>query len=145
VANLLELTDHQPRRNLDDGEVLIAQGAPGGDLFVLETGMLGIERDGVNLATVTIPGSVVGEISVLIGTNSSATVKAVGSVKVRVIPDALKVLEAEPQLLLSLAALVANRLEATSFELVGLSHELSNKSGQNALARLASALHISKG
>ncbi len=144
MASLLELTGNQPSRSLTDGEILISQGEHGGDLFVLEKGKIMIERDGVSLATLSIPGSVVGEISVLTGSNSSATVKAVGNAKVRVIRDAAKVLEVDPQLTMRLAALVASRLEATSSELVGLSREVAFKSERNVLARLASALHLSR-
>ena len=144
MANLLDLTGNQPSRSLTDGEILISQGEHGGDLFILEKGRLTIERDAVSLATVTIPGSVVGEISVLTGTNNSATVKADGSARVRVIRDAAKVLETEPLLTLRLAALVASRLEATSSELVALSREMSSKNDRNVLARLASALHLTR-
>jgi len=144
MANLLDLTGNQPSRSLTDGEILISQGEHGGDLYILEKGRLTIERDAVSLATVTIPGSVVGEISVLTGTNNSATVKADGSARVRVIRDAAKVLETEPLLTLRLAALVASRLEATSSELVALSREMSSKNERNVLARLASALHLTR-
>lgn len=145
MASLLELTGHQPSRNLGDGEILLAQGENGGDLFVLERGKLAIERDGVHLASVTIPGSVVGEISVFTGTNASATVRADGEARVRVIRNALKVLETEPKLTLRLAALVASRLEATSGELVALSRDITEKSERGVLARLAAALHLNKG
>jgi CRP/FNR family cyclic AMP-dependent transcriptional regulator len=141
VTNLLELTGHQPSRSLADGEILIVQGEHGGDLFILEKGKLTIERDGVTLATVSIPGSVIGEISVLTGTSSSATARALGNARVRVIRDAALVLEQEPQLTLRLAGLVASRLEATSSELVALSRDVSLKSKRNVLARLAAALH----
>ncbi len=141
MTNLLELTGHQPSRSLADGEILIVQGEHGGDLFILEKGKLTIERDGVTLATVSIPGSVIGEISVLTGTSSSATARALGNARVRVIRDAALVLEQEPQLTLRLAGLVASRLEATSSELVALSRDVSLKSKRNVLARLAAALH----
>ncbi len=141
MTNLLELTGHQPSRSLADGEILIVQGEHGGDLFILEKGKLTIERDGVTLATVSIPGSVIGEISVLTGTSSSATARALGNARVRVIRDAARVLEQEPQLTLRLAGLVASRLEATSSELVALSRDVSLKSKRNVLARLAAALH----
>lgn len=141
MTDLLELTGNQPSRSLADGEILIVQGEHGGDLFILEKGKLTIERDGVTLATVSIPGSVIGEISVLTGTSSTATAKALGNARVRVIRDAARVLEQEPQLTLRLAGLVASRLEATSSELVALSRDVSLKSKRNVLARLAAALH----
>lgn len=145
MASLLELTGHQPSRALADGEILIAQGEHGGDLYILEKGRLSIERDGVNLATLGIPGAVVGEISVLTGTSNSATVRAEGNASVRVVRDTVKVLENEPKLTLRLAALVASRLEGASGELVALSHDVTEKAERNVLSRLAAALHLSKG
>ncbi|WP_082533485.1 cyclic nucleotide-binding domain-containing protein [Devosia sp. Root413D1] len=62
---------------LTPGEVLITQGAPGGSLYVLEEGELGVIRDGVEIATVSRPFSVVGEMSVVLGTPTSATVRAI--------------------------------------------------------------------
>jgi CRP-like cAMP-binding protein len=103
--------------------------------FILEKGKLTIERDGVTLARVSIPDSVIREISVLTGTNSSAAARALDNARVRVIRDAARVLEQEPQLTLRLAGLVASRLEATSSELVALSRDVSLKSKRNVLAR----------
>jgi CRP/FNR family transcriptional regulator, cyclic AMP receptor protein len=143
MASLLELVANQPSRTLAQDEILMAQGEDGGDLFVLERGKLSIERDGVELATLSIPGTVVGEMSVLTGTRHTATVRAAADTRVKMVRDAIKVLETDPKLTLRLAALVASRLEATSGELVAMQHDTALKSAQGVFSRLASALHIS--
>src|SRR3569833_2323175 len=88
MASLLTLTKEQPSRTLAAGEVLIAEGEPGGDLYVLESGRLMVERDGVPLATISSEGALVGEMSVLLGTENTATVRAAEATTVRVVHNA---------------------------------------------------------
>ena len=143
MASLLSLISSSPTRTLSQGEVLIVQGEAGGDLFVLEGGELIVERDGVEIARINQPGSTVGEMSVLVGTRNSATVRADREARVRVVRDAFKYIEQDPALALRLAAVVAGRLEATSALLVELSKQSKDKpSEQRLLDRIFSALQV---
>ena len=108
-------------RTLVAGEVLIAEGEEGGHLYVLEDGQLTVERGGVTLATISQPNALIGEMSVLLGTRNSATVRAVGAVTLREVADAAARLRRDPELAFRMAALLAARLEATSALLVNLS------------------------
>ena len=76
MTSLLTLTYAAPTRAVAQGEVLLTQGEVGGDLFVLESGRLEVERDGVTIAYIEEPNSLIGEMSVLLGTSASATVRA---------------------------------------------------------------------
>ena len=141
MASLLTLTFSSPTRNLAKGEVLIAEGDPGGDLYVLETGKLVVEREGIELATVTAPGALVGEMSVLLGTENTATVRATTAASVRVVKDALAYLERQPLVALRVAMLLSQRLDATSALLVELRKGADPKSADHGVfARLMSAL-----
>ena len=51
MESLLGLASTQPLRALASGEVLIDQGSTGGDLFIVESGRLAVERDGVKILT----------------------------------------------------------------------------------------------
>jgi len=145
MASLLSLASSPPSRTLEPNEELIIQGGPGGDLFVLESGELSIERDGVPVTTITTPNALVGEMSVFLGARNSATVRAVGYTTVKVIHDARKALLADSELALELSALVARRLDATTALLVQLNNEQPNKAEQGLLSRLLSAVHLSGG
>jgi CRP/FNR family transcriptional regulator, cyclic AMP receptor protein len=118
MATLLTLTYSQPTLSLEPGDVLIKEGDPGGDLYVLESGRLRVERDGVTLATVSSPGALIGEMSVLLGTENTATVRAEKPTTVRVVKDALAYLERQPLVALRVAMLLSQRLDATSALLV---------------------------
>jgi CRP-like cAMP-binding protein len=118
MASLLTLTFSQPTLTLEPGDVLIKEGDPGGDLYVLESGRLRVERDGVTLATISAPGALIGEMSVLLGTENTATVRAEKPTTVRVVKDALAYLERQPLVALRVAMLLSQRLDATSALLV---------------------------
>ena len=68
MANLLALTIAYPTQKLERGDRLIEAGEARGELFVLASGRLVVERDGVEIARITEPGTLVGEMSVLLGT-----------------------------------------------------------------------------
>ena len=141
MATLLTLTYSQPSKTLAPGEVLIKEGDPGGDLYVLESGALSVERNGVKLASITAQGALVGEMSVLLGTESTATVKAEKATTVRVVADALAYLERQPLVALRVAMLLSQRLDATSALLVELSKSNpQNSAEQTIFSRLMTAL-----
>jgi len=140
MASLLTLTFSQPVRNLAVGEVLITRGEPGGDLYVLESGKLVVERDGVDIATISEPGALIGEMSVLLGNESTATVRAQKASAVRVVRDAVAFLERQPLVAMRVATLLAQRLDATSAVLVELKAEGKGKANEGIFNRLMSAL-----
>jgi len=133
MANLLTLTAGQPLIELAAGEVLIKEGELGGDLFILEAGQLVVSRDGIPLATVSNPGAALGEMSVLLGTEHTATVTAEEPSRLRVVPDAFAYLERHPLAALRIAMLVTQRLDKTSALLVALRHETEGRPSEQAM------------
>ena len=141
MASVLALTRSQPQRMLNAGEALITEGDAGGELYVLETGRLTVERDGITIATIADPGALTGEMSVLLGVDHSATVRADGPSTVRVIEDAVSFLERTPLMALHVATLACERLDRTSALLVELRKETEGRaSEQGLLSRIFSAL-----
>lgn len=127
---------------LAPGEILITQGEPGGTLFVLEEGELVVVRDGVDIATVSRPFSVVGEMSVVLGTPTSATVKVTKPSVVRVFADARSMLSQDADFAFRIAYLMASRLDATSSLLVEQARKHSGKPEGDIFGRILSALHL---
>lgn len=141
MASLLTLTFSQPTQNLKAGEVLVVEGDAGGDLFVLEEGRLAVERDGVKIATITDPGSLIGEMSVLLGKPNTATVRAEKPTTVRVVRDAINFLERQPLVTLRLATLLSERLDRTSALLVEAQKDTpAGKADTSLIGRLMSSL-----
>jgi CRP-like cAMP-binding protein len=123
MANLLTLTLAYPSLHLKPGEALIEAGEARGELFVLVSGKLKVERDGVEIAKISEPGALVGEMSVLLGVDHSANVTATGPVEVKHIEDGLRWLEGSPVAALHVATLACQRLDRTSAMLVELRKE----------------------
>ena len=76
------------RRNLDAGETLVEQGAPGDELYLVLDGVLAVEIDGEEVAEIG-PGAVVGEKALLEGGARTATLRAQTRCRVGVIPGDL--------------------------------------------------------
>lgn len=141
MSSLLALTRAQSLRKLTAGETLIETGEAGGDMYVLEAGRLSVMRDGVEIATIAEPGALIGEMSVLLGIDHSATVRALVPTQVRVIDNALDFLERTPLVALHVATLACARLDATSALLAELKKEHAGKAEQGMLARIFGTLN----
>jgi CRP/FNR family cyclic AMP-dependent transcriptional regulator len=129
-------------QDLDAGTILVTEGTPGGDLHVLLDGELDVERGGVKLATLTQPGTLIGEMSVLLGRPATATVRVGKPSRVRTISNASAALEKDPRLAMRVAAILATRLDATSALLVDLTHQHGDKPHERGiLERIMGALH----
>jgi hypothetical protein len=77
-----------PRRRLDEGELLVEQGAHGNDLYLLLDGVLGVEVDGEQIAEMG-PGTMLGERASLEGGVRTATLRALTPCRVVVIASEL--------------------------------------------------------
>jgi sulfate permease, SulP family len=117
------LAGHLERVSLEAGEVLLHQDDPPGDIYVLESGRLGVETvtpEGTRLRLRTLrPGVVVGEITLYTGIPRTADVVAEAtSVVLRIGRESIERLEAEePELAAALhrwlATTLAERLTDT--------------------------------
>jgi SulP family sulfate permease len=117
------LAAHVERVSLPEGTVLLHQDDPPGDVYVLESGRLGVETvtpDGSRIRLRTLrPGVVVGEIALYTGVARTADVVAeVPSVVLRIGRESIERLEAEePELAAALhrwlATTLAERLTDT--------------------------------
>jgi Cyclic nucleotide-binding domain len=75
-----------PFRRLRAGEVLVAQGDPGDELYLLFDGVLAVEQDGTQVAEVG-PGAILGEMALLEeGGRRTATLRAVTRCRVAAVP-----------------------------------------------------------
>ena len=70
--------------SIDAGKVLVREGEPGHECFVIVTGSATVSRDGATLANLG-PGAVVGELAPLTGGVRTATVTANSAMEVLVI------------------------------------------------------------
>jgi CRP/FNR family cyclic AMP-dependent transcriptional regulator len=98
------------------GKQVICEGETTGRLYVLVDGKLDVVKGGTVVASVSEPGSILGEMSALLGQPHTATVCAVANSKVYEFEDAAMFLRSQPNLALLVAKVLARRLsDATEY------------------------------
>ena len=127
MADILDLVKTQKAQNFPSGETLIHEGLTLGKLYVLAEGQVEVIRRDMQVTHVDEPGSVFGEMSVLLDQPYSATVKALSDVKAYVIDDAFGFLKQHPEAALELATLLARRLYYTTAYLVDLQQQAAGR------------------
>ena len=129
MEELLALAAASPRRTVDTGDVLIADGTSVPALYVLLDGALRIEKSGVSITNVTEPGACVGEMSLLLGVPATADVVVAAPSTVAVIDDARRLLDTDPRVARALAQLLATRLHAMTTYLADLKQQYADHDG----------------
>jgi CRP/FNR family transcriptional regulator, cyclic AMP receptor protein len=109
--DLLSLSAGLPEITAQAGDELISQGMSHPAIYVLVEGNMVIERDGEAFATVDNPGAIFGEMSAVMGTVATATVRASAPSTLRVAADPHGFL-AQPGVALAVLRLTATRLDS---------------------------------
>jgi CRP/FNR family cyclic AMP-dependent transcriptional regulator len=117
--------DEVPLRALADGEVLLREGEKTGGIYALAEGRLEVMRGETQVALLEDPGSMIGEMAVLLDSPHTATVRAVGAAKVRAVADGKSFLESHPGLSWLVARLLARRLNAATTYLVDIKRQFA--------------------
>ena len=106
------------------GETVLAEGSRTDRLLILRNGSVAVVKDGVEIARVTEPGSVFGEISALLDCPHTADVNALTTSQFHVArPADLQ----DPAALFYVAAILARRLDGANRALVELKSEVQDK------------------
>ena len=114
-----------PLEIVPDGAILLAEGDRTGRVFALAEGELEVLRGDTQVAILNEPGSIVGEMSVLLDAPHSATVRALGDAKVRRVDDGAAFFAERPELAWLLARLLARRLHAGTSYLADLKQQFA--------------------
>jgi CRP-like cAMP-binding protein len=129
MTELLVQTEDLAVEVVPSGEVLIAEGTTTGRMYVLVTGTVAIERDGVAFARVDTPGSIFGEMAVVLDKAATATVRALDEVTVRVITDPESFLRDRPGVALVVLRMTASRLDGLTQYLVDVKSQFADEQG----------------
>jgi len=127
MSDILDYCSGRQVQTFRAGHVLIKEGGQEGKLFVLVDGQVEVLRKDTQVSYIDEPGSIFGEMAVLLDMPSSATVKALSTIKVYVIDDALSFLGGAPEVALYVATLLARRLYYTTSYLVDLQQQAEGK------------------
>ena len=142
MRELLALSADLPLREVAPGQVLVREGERSGALYVLERGALTVARAGVTIAVISAPGSLVGEVAVLVGGDHSATVTATIPSAVRVAEDGEAFLQSSPEVTLLVAKEVAQRLQGLVGYVVELKVQYSDGPGLEAMDEILARITV---
>lgn len=120
--------DRLPERSFGADETIITEGSRAGCLFVLIDGAVDIVKGEYVINTIAEPGSVFGEISVLLDTVHTATVKTTMPSRFYVVDDSLEFMRSTPDVALHVARMLAKRLHAMTTYLVDLKEQFEHHS-----------------
>jgi CRP-like cAMP-binding protein len=123
MSKFLDLVASHETRHFEAGETVIEQNAPVSGLLVLLSGVVEILRDGVRLAKAGERGAVFGEMSMLLGGPTTATVRALEPAEFAVIENPREFLLAHPDAALHVAELLARRLQALNIYLIDVKRQ----------------------
>ena len=112
MSEILDLVRHHEVRHFAAGEMVIEQGSRSGVLYVMIQGEVEVLRDEIRVAKAAQPGVVFGEMSVLLQTPHTATVRALASSSFAIVEQPREFLRQSAQASLCLAELLARRLDA---------------------------------
>jgi CRP/FNR family transcriptional regulator, cyclic AMP receptor protein len=110
-----------PLATYQAGETVLTAGTTTGRLLILRKGAVTVEKEGTEIAKVTEPGAVFGELSALLNQPHTADVRTLEISEFRVARAEL--LEQDPVVLLYVAAILAQRLNHANQAVIELKSE----------------------
>jgi CRP-like cAMP-binding protein len=122
---LFEASRDYPVQKVSAGEYVFEQGSRSELLFVLIEGKVEVLKEGEMVAEVSQPGDVLGDVSVLLHTSHTNSVRAVRDSSFHVVSDPRPFLERNPAVALHLCELLARRLVAATEYLMSLKHQFA--------------------
>jgi CRP/FNR family cyclic AMP-dependent transcriptional regulator len=123
VKSVLSLNEDTRRIAVAPGTVLLAEGTKSGRIYVLVEGTLEVARGETQIAVVSERGSIFGEMSLLLDSSHTATVRTVTPAIVCEFVDGAEFLKSDPDTTLVVARLLAQRLQAATTYLVDLKRQ----------------------
>ena len=107
MKRLLHYCQSLPEIGLEAGEVVLSEGSKTGIIYILKEGAVEISKRDIQISRVEEPGSILGEISVLLDIPHMATVKAVAPTRLYKVEDPSDFLQSHTEICYQLAHLLA--------------------------------------
>ena len=123
MASILDSCAGAKRQDFAPGTILLSEGDTSGKLYVLAEGTVEVLRGDTPVAVIGGPGSIFGEMSVLLNRPHTATVRAASPVGAFVFDDAENFLKSHPEIAFFLGRLLAERLNAATTYLVDIKRQ----------------------
>jgi len=126
MNTILDMCAALPERLFAEGETLLHEGEKSPALLFLVDGAVEILKQDTQVNTVSAPGSILGEVSVLLGRPHMATVRALQPTTCRVAEDGDAFLRDHPEANYHIARMLAGRLSGVTSYLVDLKNQFES-------------------
>jgi CRP-like cAMP-binding protein len=123
-----------PVLTFEPGQTVLTAGSTTGQLFILRKGAVEVVRDGTQIAKVSEPGALFGELALLLAKPHTADVRALKRSTFHAV-NAASLLGGDKAALLYVAAILAQRLDAADGVIVEIKQELDSGKRPGAIAR----------
>ena len=121
-----------PVASFQPGETVLAAGSRTGRLMILKKGAVVVVKDGVEIARVSEPGALFGELSILLDQSHTADVRALEDSQFHIADKEL--LAKDPLAFAYIAAVLARRLNYANRSLIELKRQLHAGEPQSVIA-----------
>jgi len=140
VTDMLALSAHLPEVEFAPGEAIVHEGGPSGSIWILVSGSLRVLKGGTQVNTITNAGALIGEMSILQGTDHTATVEATGPSKLRHAADGHGLLAGDSAITKLVAVGLAERLSLVTTYLADLTRQYADVPGLSMVSDVLSRL-----
>jgi CRP-like cAMP-binding protein len=127
MRTILSFCQELPEATFGPGEILFSEGGRTGILYILIEGEVEVLKGDFQITTLSEPGAIFGEISVLLDIPHTATVKALTTSRAYVVQQAGEFLQSQPDITYQLARLLAQRLYGVTTYLVDLKSQFEDQ------------------
>jgi CRP-like cAMP-binding protein len=135
MANFLDYCSDLPTRSVPGGEIALEEEVKDGAILILKSGKVEIRKNGMAMATISGPGSMLGEMAVLLGRGHTASAVAIEDCEFYVLEHAGQRLDSNPKLYREIAQHLALRLMRQSDKNIELQGRLEADCEQGELDR----------
>jgi len=115
------------------GDVFLHEGGRTGHLFILIEGRVEVVRGDVVVASISEPGAIFGEMSLLLELDHTAAVRAASDATIYEIDDAARFMREQPEVALLIAKLLARRLYVATTYLADLRRQYAGHGNHLAM------------
>src|SRR5262245_60197304 len=123
-----------PVSTFEPGEYVLTAGSRTGQLFILRQGVVEVVRNGLQIATVSEPGAVFGELAIILDKPHTADVIAVERSEFHV-ANAASLLGENVAALIYVSKLLAQRLDSANEVIVEIRRELESGKRPGAITK----------
>lgn len=123
MSTILDLVKDREIKRFEAGQIVIQQGDEADRLYLMIEGAVEVLKDDVPVAKSSAPGAAFGELSALLRSDFTATVRAVKPSSFYIIENPREFLQSSPGACMHVCELLARRLDALNRYLVDVKHQ----------------------